>query len=176
MLYDCLTTATMLATMLHKFLPNPILNQNKMKQLKLWEYTLHQSSKYRATTFDDHTTQYKTWQQKKHPMSSKTVQSNLLFDCEYQNWKIWLGWMANVPLPNSMQICPTKMSEINNYDTVQPMFKMITFNTKLERGNTKGWWSRRGNKAELRKSWLCVNACCVHNFMCAICVCVKTSV
>ena len=47
---------------------------------------------------------------------------------------------------------------------------------KLERGNTKGRWSGRGSKASLCKSWLCVNACCVHKFLCAICVCVKTSV
>jgi hypothetical protein len=43
------------------------------------------------------------------------------------------------------------------------------------KGDTKGRWSRRGNKTCLCKSWLCVNAYCVHKFLCAICVCVKTS-
>ena len=40
MLYDCLTTASMsmLATMLHEFLPNPISKQNKTKQTINWMY------------------------------------------------------------------------------------------------------------------------------------------
>ena len=36
---------------------------------------------------------------------------------------------------------------------------------KLERRNTRGKWSRRGSKASLCKSWLCVKACCVHKFL-----------
>ena len=45
-----------------------------------------------------------------------------------------------------------------------------------EKGDTKGRRSKRGNKACLCKNWLYVNACCVHKFLCAVCVCVKTSV
>ena len=31
-------------------------------------------------------------------------------------------------------------------------------------------------RMETGKSWLCVNVCCVHKFLCAICISVKTSV
>jgi hypothetical protein len=36
---------------------------------------------------------------------------------------------------------------------------------KLDGGNTKGRWSRRGSKASPCKGWLCVKACCVQKLL-----------
>ena len=40
---------------------------------------------------------------------------------------------------------------------------------KLDGGNTKGRWSRRGSKVSPCKGWLCVKACCVQKLLCVNC-------